>query len=614
MTPAFYISELRITGKNVQDAVLILKPGLNYITGPSNTGKSYIYQCIDYIFGAESIKELVDFSDYTHIYLEITTRTNEKKTLTRKINNSKIFLYNSSISEIEDLKKPTATLNIKSSKNRERYIGELIFALLGITDVPSLLRGVKIGTTTLLSLRHYLMFFFVDETRIISDKNSILSDAYNDTVLVSIFRYILTGKDDKACVPIEKPEIRKAKIQGRIEMLSIMLERLIKREDNLKSKIKKVEAASSCDSIEDYQNQINAYQLRIDELTRTLAERQAEYSKVEQDYAKESAVMSRLTLLKDQYESDLDRLRFTIDGINISQHVRTDVCPLCHSIGIAKAEEDVTLDEIEAVYETETRHIELLLRDLIPVIEESCGMIAQQKQTLITIKMQIDAIVKEIQEITDNRLSPLQKLVQEFSEMHNLRKELISVQTDIMSMHQEIKEETEKLEQKGEVQTYKPISTQTEDQEFCTIISEILQAWKVQCESISLYADKSDFYIDERKRISNGKGYRALYFAAFIYAISQYLSGKQRQYFPCIMLDSPLTTLRGTEKASTNDPDAVNGNIQTAMLSYICNLSSVQSIILENKEIAKDIEESANVIRFTGLKGEGRFGLFPVKP
>jgi len=71
-------------------------------------------------------------------------------------------------------------------------------------------------------------------------------------------------------------------------------------------------------------------------------------------------------------------------------------------------------------------------------------------------------------------------------------------------------------------------------------------------------------------------------------------------------------TLRGTEKASQVDHDAVNGNIQTAMLSYIGTLDSVQSIILENKEVTLSIEETANVIRFTGSKTEGRFGLFPV--
>lgn len=612
MTPSFHISELRITGENVPNAVLLLKPGLNYITGPSNTGKSYIYQCIDYVFGAEKIKQLVDFQEYTHIFLEITTKNGEKKTLMRMINDSKILLYNSALGEIQDLKKPTATLNSKPSKNRGKYIGEFIFSLFGLTDVPSLLKGMKIGTTTLLSLRYYLAFFFVDETKIISDKNNLLSDPYNDTVLISIFRYILTGKDDSSCVPIERSEIRKAKIEGRIEMLDIMLSRLITKEDSLKKQIKELKSSSAYGSIEDYQKQILAYQSRIDELTHSLSELQAMYSKAEQDHATESTVVSRLKLLKEQYESDLDRLRFTIDGIDISRHVHTDVCPLCHSKGIGK-EDDAALDNIDAVFTAESQHTQLLLDNLIPVIAESRKQFEYEERNLITLKSQIDAISKEIQEITDGQLSPLQMIVQEYGELLNLRKVLITVQTDIMNVRQEKEDEAEKLKQKGDVQTYKPVSSQSEEMEFCTIISEILKAWKVNCESISLYADKSDFYIDERERLSNGKGYRALYYAAFIYAIHRYLDEKHRKCFPCIMLDSPLTTLRGTEKSSQIDPDAVEGNIQTAMLSYVAALDSVQSIILENKEIAPPVERSANVIRFTGSKDEGRFGLFPVQ-
>lgn len=611
MIPSFYISELRITGENVQDAVLFLKPGLNYITGPSNTGKSYIYQCIDYVFGAEKIKQLVDFKDYTHIFLEITTKTGEKKTLMRKIGNSKILLYNSAIAEIQDLKKTTATFNSKASKNREKYIGEFVFSLFGLTDVPSLLKGVTVGTTALLSLRQYLAFFFVDETKIISDKNNLLSDPYNDTILISIFRYILTGKDDSSCVPIERPEIRRAKIEGRIEMLNIMLSRLVSKEDSLKKHIKDLDASSTYGNIEDYQNQIIAYQSRINELTRSLSDLQTAYSMAEQNHAKESTVMSRLQLLKEQYESDLERLRFTADGIEISQHVHYDVCPLCHSKGIAKTEDDA-LDNVEAVFAAESQHTRLLLDDLMPVIEDSRKQVEHESHNLITLETQIDATAKEIQEITDCQLSPLQTLVQEYGELLNLRKVLISVQADITNTRQEIDDETEKLNQKGDVQTYKPVDSPNEELEFCATISGILKAWQVNCESISLYADKSDFYIDERERISNGKGYRALYYAAFIYAIHQYLNKKQRKCFPCIMLDSPLTTLRGTEKASQVDPDAVSGNIQTAMLSYVGSLDSVQSIILENKEITPSTEEAANVIRFTGSKTEGRFGLFPV--
>lgn len=78
------------------------------------------------------------------------------------------------------------------------------------------------------------------------------------------------------------------------------------------------------------------------------------------------------------------------------------------------------------------------------------------------------------------------------------------------------------------------------------------------------------------------------------------------------MLDSPLTTWRGKEKHAESGEDEVEENIQHAMLGYIAQLDSVQSIILENKEIDKDIEQNANVIRFSGDVTIGQYGLFPV--
>lgn len=48
----FYIKRLTlVTGNGVQ-SYLDLEPGLNIIYGESNTGKSLIVDCIDYMFGA----------------------------------------------------------------------------------------------------------------------------------------------------------------------------------------------------------------------------------------------------------------------------------------------------------------------------------------------------------------------------------------------------------------------------------------------------------------------------------------------------------------------------------------------------------------------------------
>ena len=50
----FYIKELSLSGDNVETSSLEFTSGLNIICGPSNTGKSYIAECLDFMFGCKA--------------------------------------------------------------------------------------------------------------------------------------------------------------------------------------------------------------------------------------------------------------------------------------------------------------------------------------------------------------------------------------------------------------------------------------------------------------------------------------------------------------------------------------------------------------------------------
>lgn len=47
----FYIEKLVVSGGGHGSSVLEFKEGLNIIIGPSNIGKSFVMDCIDYVFG-----------------------------------------------------------------------------------------------------------------------------------------------------------------------------------------------------------------------------------------------------------------------------------------------------------------------------------------------------------------------------------------------------------------------------------------------------------------------------------------------------------------------------------------------------------------------------------
>ena len=68
----FYIEKIIVTGSGKTDSIIELSNGVNIIYGPSNTGKTYIVKCIDYMFRSE--REPIDISA-GYQYMKIIVRT-----------------------------------------------------------------------------------------------------------------------------------------------------------------------------------------------------------------------------------------------------------------------------------------------------------------------------------------------------------------------------------------------------------------------------------------------------------------------------------------------------------------------------------------------------------
>jgi hypothetical protein len=53
----FWLTSLTLTGSNVSPAEISFSNGLNVISGPSDTGKTFIAQCINFILGESKTPE-----------------------------------------------------------------------------------------------------------------------------------------------------------------------------------------------------------------------------------------------------------------------------------------------------------------------------------------------------------------------------------------------------------------------------------------------------------------------------------------------------------------------------------------------------------------------------
>lgn len=149
--------------------------------------------------------------------------------------------------------------------------------------------------------------------------------------------------------------------------------------------------------------------------------------------------------------------------------------------------------------------------------------------------------------------------------------------------------------------------------EFCNEVEQTLNKWKFPNITNIVFdqlADHFDLKINNVDRKSNGKGYRAVTYAAFVISIMRYCKNHSRPFSYLCVLDSPLTTFKDRDHdALTNEISMETEN------SFFEDLAKVkdqlQVIILDNKEPSEEIRGAINYIHFSGEKGIGRQGFFP---
>jgi len=118
-----------------------------------------------------------------------------------------------------------------------------------------------------------------------------------------------------------------------------------------------------------------------------------------------------------------------------------------------------------------------------------------------------------------------------------------------------------------------------------------------------------DIRINNNSRASNGKGYRAITYTAFLFGLLQYCLSEERNYPYFLILDSPLTTFKELDSASPDE--SVGEGVERAFYQNLAGQTGqYQILILENKEPDQDLTGKMNYVHFSGESGEGRQGFF----
>jgi hypothetical protein len=605
----FTILGLIIIGDSVEPAQIIFTNGLNLVSGVSNTGKSYIRECIDYMLGGGNPpKEIPQSKEYHTIYMEIVDKKGNYYTLARSLKTATtFFLYNSKFSEITD-RENHQTLGAKKSP-KKNDISSFLMALSGMEDVK--VKKDSLNHTEVLSFRTLSKLFIVKETDIISEE-SPLSPKFDTerTKQSSIFKYLLTGKDDSQLIRSEDPKIVNAQQRARIEVYDKLISELESKLERLLdgSKVQKIreKITEINNKIEQVSNVISSSSESIRKLTQFRQETWLQKRLYEDRSSEIEGLLNKFNILQQQYTSDLKRLEFTSDGEYLFNQLELVNCPLCGNKLTSHQSQSVCINKkgelvsIQQASEEEIKKIEINLRDLQITIDS----LIEEREDVESIIKKSGLIIADTENTITQTLAP-----QEITK----RNELEELQA-IYRVFAEVEASEQQLnllkKAKSEIEFVKPDANKTvsagqaleEKQEFCSTVSNLLGKWNYPNSEIVTFNEQTmDILIDGHPRKSDGKGYRAISYSAFILGLMEYCKNNNLPHTNFVLLDSPLTTFQ----------EEVTGNVQNALWEDLANnYKDEQIIVLENKIPKNEILEKITFHYFIGNNSNGRSGFY----
>ena len=586
----FYIEKIIVTGSGKTDSIIELSNGVNIIYGPSNTGKTYIVKCIDYMFGSE--REPIDIST-GYQYIKIIVRTQcGTITMSRKIGENKIEVSSN------DNNVPSGKYATKASRtNYDKTINSVWLSLIGINDLHLVISNENYKKQ-ILSWRTFSHMFMLTETKIISEYSAILSgrDTSNTAVIASLI-FLLSGQDFAETETKDTKEIKEAKKNAVKAYINKELFRLSERNQELLAQLKENPNIDIAVEIEKIMAEISTNEKRINSSIEENQKILAQLYEKNENLSECNVLLNRYDELTTQYDADLKRLNFIVDGeANLNASFSTH-CPFCDGEVVVKKNQNY-IDAAKSDY----KKIKLQAKDLESASKELRSEKLSLEQEIGTLM----AKKKSIEELIEKELKP---------QVFNL-KEKLSAYKDAIECQKEI----DILKKLSEQKTADMIENDTDEESELkfkvkehldySFINELRNGIKSFLENcnydnlLSVIFDKADMdiVINGKKKSSNGKGYNAYFNSVVAIVLSRYMESKAKYSPDFLVLDSPILSLKEKE---TKKPSETMRN--TLFENIVDNQKGIQTIVIEN-EIPEINYKDANIIHFTKEKNNGRYG------
>lgn len=608
----FFIKSLIVIGNNKKPAILNFDKKSHLIFGPTDTGKSYIVECIRFCLGDEKTPKNVGFSEgYSSAILQIELKSGKEFTIFKSLVNGHESVYEGIHSDIP----------IDLAQDLDFKVDDVLVTENNIQENKILIKSGTLGRVTANDLRRISIF---DEIQTLDNINFEGKDSNTKVRNRSALSFFLTGSDDSQ-MPLAISTNARNQAKGQVSSLQEQIQIL---NDEIPKDLSK----------NDVEDNLQKISLQIEEVNnflsyeyQALRELKSEFSIFEQELTETNPKMiilieakEQFSILDQKYLNDISRLEMTNISASIVANLPNRSCPIClttldHQNRHDISEEDFSKIRNGAVVEIQKINrlrdgLKYTIEDIESEISEIALKLDSLNNDLENNKIQQKNLLEADGVSIKDNLNELTERKTELSIYLNNFKIIERLQIQLEKEIPKSKRMTQKIERN--------IANSTTD--LSLRIKKLLEEWKVPDVQTIGFDDKCvDIRINQRARVSYGKGKRGIFLTAYMVALMELNIEKNLPHLGFVLIDSPVVTYKDPKHSSkelhennvNSDGELLPEGVKDSFYGWLATRKDTgQIIVLENEEPSEQQKTQLSYTEFFGLSaidGE-RIGFFPV--
>lgn len=594
------LSSLSVHGPDREIAEVTFDPKRCLIRGPSETGKSHIFDTLWYMLGGGELPTTFPLMQGYQEYRLRFTASRQEYEVRRAINGGLPDVYVRALGSEDEQEFETQKVDL----------GALLVELAGAKGKQILRTHSDRGAVTGDDVRHWALW---SQTELPS-KAPTIGSGYGASKREASFHLFLTGTDDSAInTRTSKTDAERAK-----GALAAAEDALARVNSIIPDDLKREEVEDALERVDDTlsamttQYEARASILKI--LRKQIGDANDSFNTIVVERKHAQSMISRFELLDNKYSNDLARLGATCEGVAFFEELPMVDCPLCNTPTASQVDphdlRPSTPGRYRKAIAAEAEKIRALRGGLLGVLEH-------ERSRFSSLSTRGEALYQELETLQNREATALQKTRVEFS----ADPKTLALKRSELASHlgnfDEVRHLTNEIARLSKLTVRKRITVNREGGTFGRAVADtakvLLNEWGLDdIENISLDDETCDLLINDRARLSFGAGIRGLYLSALMVAFMEHALMEGLPHLGLVVLDSPLKAYADPKSIEVKDVPVATVN--ECFYKWLSEWSGKgQVIVLENEDVLPKIAEILKPIVFTRMKTEGRYGFYPLR-